>query len=538
MSPDRAGAVTWWSTRVALPLLGLGALAVAIGHSSFDRASLEPFFDAEQGVFPLRRSWFFEGVLHTLGKWTVVCATASLLVAAAAGWRKPAWSRHARRALYLVVCLLGTVAITGAWKSLADQVTPWNTIGFGGDEPWPGTPGNQTWWDVLGSPGAHASSGFAWMSLYFVGASLGTRRRWMWLSPGVILGLLFALGQHARGAHQPSHEPWSIVVAWGVASSFAVVFRRIGWLAWTEVPAPANTSAAGIREPALPWLIGSSAALGGLALFATDQFVSQTEVRFPRFHDGFEVVELSVMSLGLGIAAWLMADKIASQRAREARRVEEERERRFQVLGRMAASVAHEVRNPLQTMRLIVDEQRHEIPGLRDHALQAEFEACLERIDRAVELVYRLARPEGGEAERADIAEAARESIVALTRASAGKVSYAWERDPPPAVVASSRSALRIVIDNLLRNAAEASPPGATVTLDLAEKDATWALRIQNRGSLRAPPPAPGRTKGLGLGVPISRQIAANAGGTIDIAEGDGLVTCTLNWPRGREAGA
>lgn len=544
MSTSGPGTSTWWLTRVALPIAALAAASVLLGRSSFDRESLEPFFSQDSGTFPLRRSWFFDDVLHVGGKWAVVICTATLVAGAALGWRNPRWSRRARCFAYLATCLLVTVAIAGTWKDLADQVTPWDTIGFGGRKPWPGSNGGESAWDVLGSPGAHASSGFAWMSLYFVGASLGTRHRWLWLAPGLLLGLLFALGQHVRGAHQPSHEPWSIAIAWGVAGGLALAFRRAGWLPWSESSATvedssaSSTTAAREPEPTLPWLVGASVALGGVAFYAVDVITEQLEHRFPRFHQAFDGVELTVTALGLGIAAWLLTDKIGALRARAARGVQEERERRFQVLGRMAASVAHEVRNPLQTLRLIVDEQRHDVPGLRDHPLQPEFESSLERIDRAVDLVYRLARPESAESDRTDLAEAARDSVVALTRIAAGRAIFAWRREPERALVAASRSALRIVIDNLLRNAAEASPPGGTVSLDLAERDGYFELRIRNRGSMATPPAAPPREPGLGLGVPISRQIASNAGGDIEMSEADGHVTCTLRWPRATELAA
>ncbi len=534
MSPDRRSKIAWWSTHAALPVVGLGVLAFAIGRSSFDRASLEPFFDEVSGVFPLRRDWFFEDVLHLGGKFFVVAFTAILGIGAAIGWRKPRWSEHARRAAYLVVCLLATVGIAGAWKNLADQVTPWDTLGFGGRKPWPGSLGRQSIWDIVGSPGAHASSGFAWMSLFFVGASLGARSRWLWLAPGLLLGLLFAAGQHARGAHQPSHEPWSIAIAWLVACSFAALFRHLGWMPWSEAPAAEHESRAQRLDPALPWILGSSFAFCGVAFFATDLITGQVDKRFPRIHAWFEVVELTVTALGLGIGAWLLTEKILSMRRREKLSLEAERERRFQVLGRMAASVAHEVRNPLQTVRLIVDEQRHEVAGLRDHPLQAEFESCLERIDRAVDLVYRLARPESGEVDRVDLTLATRESVVALSRVAPDRVRFVWERDPPRAMVNSSRSALRIVIDNLLRNAVEASPDGGTVELAVRPQDDSWTLEIRNRGSLSAPKSAgnSSQDRGLGLGVPISRQIAGNAGGGIEISEREGLVTCTLRWPR------
>lgn len=540
MSPSRGDVVMWWSTRVALPIVGLALLAFAIGRSSFDRASLVPFFDVETGVFPMRRDWFFEDVLHIGGKYFVLVFTALLAIGAVIGWRKPRWSEHARRAAYLVLCFLATVGIAGAWKELANQVTPWDTIGFGGKKIWPGSLGRESIWDIVGSPGAHASSGFAWISLFFVGASLGARSRWPWLAPGLLLGLLFALGQHTRGAHQPSHEPWSMAIAWLVACAFALLFRRLGLMSWSEIPTGGHDGRSERLDSALPWIVGSSIGFCGVAFFATDMFTEQVDKSYPRIHAWFEVVELSVTALGLGIGGWLLTEKILSMRRREKQSLEAERERRFQVLGRMAASVAHEVRNPLQTVRLIVDEQRHEVAGLRDHPLQAEFESCLERIDRAVDLVYRLARPESGEADRVDLALTTRESVVALSRIAPDRVRFVWEREPPQAIVNSSRSALRIVIDNLLRNAVEASPDGGTVELGLREHDDSWTLDIRNRGSLSAPKSVGGSSpaRGLGLGVPISRQIAGNAGGGIEMNERDGFVTCTLRWPRAEEVEA
>ncbi len=535
MSPSRSATISWWSTRVALPIAFLGLLAFAIGDSRFDRASLDPFFDFESNTFDLRRDWFFENVLHLGGKYVVIAFTATLVIGAAVFWRSERWGQHARRAAYLVACLLATVGIAGAWKDWANQVTPWDTIGFGGSKPWPGSGAHRTIWDTLGSPGAHASSGFAWVSLYFVGASLGARPRWLWLMPGMLLGLLFALGQHARGAHQPSHEPWSVAIAWLVACLLAASFRRVGWLDWQEQPTAAERHRAREVERAMPWLVGSSVAFCGIAFFAIDLVTEQMDRRFPEIHSVFEVVELTVTALGLGIGAWLLTEKILAMRAREERGLELERERRFQVLGRMVASVAHEVRNPLQTMRLIADEQRHEVVGLREHPLVPEFESCLERIDRAVDLVYRLARPEGGEPDTADLSVAARESVVALSRIFGDRVHFAWDREPPRAIVSASRAALRIVIDNLVRNAVEASPPGGTVNLSLRNQGDDWVLDIQNRGSLSAPKMYPARDGGLGLGVPISRQIASNAGGGIEMHESDGSVTCTLRWPRTAE---
>jgi membrane-associated PAP2 superfamily phosphatase/two-component sensor histidine kinase len=530
MDPERTSRAWWWMTRAVVPILLLVALAYAVGHSRVDRASLQPFFDAASGSFPLRHTWFFQDVLHVGGRALVAVATALLIVIAVIGWRDERRREHARRFLFLATCVILTVLVAGAWKRLAGQVTPWHTVGFGGALPWP-EPGSGI--AGIGSPGAHAAAGFAWVSLYFVGASLGTRQRWLWLAPGLLLGLLFAVGQHARGAHPPSHEALSLAIAWFVASTTAVAFRAAGWLAWSE--APARTERAGeddaTMERAFSWLVAGSVTLLGITFYAFDSVSSELEGQYPDIHHVVVVVELIGMAAGSGVGAWLLVERIAAVRKRAARRVEEERERRLQLLGRMAASVAHEVRNPLHTLRLIVDEQRAEIPQLESHPLRREFESSLDRIDRAVELVYRLARPESGDDEVADLSAVTRESIVEQERATPGRVAFRWERLSEPAFVQVSPTDARIVVANLIRNASQNSPPGGEVTLDLRAQDADWSLCIRNRGVLRDGNTRDERATGLGLGVSISRQIVGIAGGTLDIAEKDGLVSCTLRLP-------
>jgi len=308
----------WWLGRFVAPLALLVASAACIGRSTLDRASLVPFFDEELAGFALRRSWLFEGVLHRGGRGLV--ATATLLALLAASWssRQQRLRVHVGRLVYLATCVLLTSAIAGSWKALAEQVTPWNTLGLGGREPWPDRSG-VTLEALLGSPGAHAASGYAWVALYFVGASLESRHRWQWLAPGLLIGTLFAIGQHVRGAHPPSHEPLSLAIAWFVAGSTAVAFRAGGWLPWEERDRKRDLASRPQFEPALPCLAGISAALAAASFFALDQIVGHLGQRDAELLLAVRQVELGGAAVGCGLATWLVAERIERHRARHAR---------------------------------------------------------------------------------------------------------------------------------------------------------------------------------------------------------------------------
>lgn len=318
MSFETSARVRWWLGRFVAPLGLLAALAACIGRSPIDRASLVPFFDEELAGFALRRSWLFEGVLHRGGRGLV--ATATLLALLAASWSS--WQQrrrvHAGRLAYLATCVLLTSAIAGSWKALAEQVTPWKTLGFGGSEPWPDRSG-VTPQSLLGSPGAHAASGYAWVALYFVGASLKSRHRWQWLMPGLWIGTLFAMGQHVRGAHPPSHEPLSLAIAWFVAGSTAVAFRACGWLDWEERDRRRDPASHPPFEPALPCLAGISAALAAVSCFALDQIAGRLGQRDAEPHSALGQVELSGAAVGCGLAAWFVAQRIERHRTRRVR---------------------------------------------------------------------------------------------------------------------------------------------------------------------------------------------------------------------------
>jgi membrane-associated PAP2 superfamily phosphatase len=546
MDPEAGPAWRWWLGCWALPTGALVALAVLLGHSPLDLLLLRPFHDAGSGGFPLRHHWFFAVVLHTTAKWLAVAAPLAAAGVFCASW----WWRAAQAwrwpALYLALCAGGTAGAVGIVRLLTNRYSPWAIDRFGGEVPWTplftGTPAPFV--DGHGFPAAHAAGAFAWLSLWFVGRHFRSTSAW-WMLPGLSGGLLFSWTQHLRGEHFPSHNLWTLAIAWSVAWGLAALAARTGVM--RQPPARSRAIPALHQEPILAistrsWLIGTTGMFAGCLLFSIDTAVEQLKIGPEHLHFWIECAEFTVIGPGLGMLCLLLAERLRILRLTAQAQDQAERERRFLVLGRMAASVAHEVRNPLHTLRLVTDELRLELPALRDHALSSHIDDSLQRIDRAVDLVYQLARPGSEDDDAGDLVATLRDAHSTLALHAEGRV-FAADGLPERAAVRCSASGLRIMIDNLLRNALEATAPGDTIGESLTREQGHWVLTISNRGQLPATgtpaenglPPPSGKEEGLGLGLTIIRHLAANAGGSLALASAAGVVTATLALPVWRE---
>ncbi|MCK6487200.1 MAG: hypothetical protein L6R48_02460 [Planctomycetes bacterium] len=276
------------------------------------------------------------------------------------------------------------------------------------------------------------------------------------------------------------------------------------------------------------WYCAALAGLLGLGLWCFDDLYHWL---LPEDHWGVYVAggfELLLMGPGLAAAAFMASELLA-------RRVAEERTRRFSALGVVSASVAHEVRNPLHNLRLLLDEAVAEGTLAGDGELHQRLAANVERIRQAVDLVYCLARtePQAAPAEPCDLVELLGECLAA--EAAQGR-PLPLTLPAGPAPVAVEPALVRLVLGNLLRNARAALVGDAAVAVRLEREPAAWLLELANPGRL---PPDAGRgplgsakPDGLGLGLFISRQLAESVRGSLEMCGRDGLVVARLRLPR------
>jgi signal transduction histidine kinase/DNA-binding NarL/FixJ family response regulator len=208
-------------------------------------------------------------------------------------------------------------------------------------------------------------------------------------------------------------------------------------------------------------------------------------------------------------------------------------------LGALAAGLAHELNNPLVSIQTFVQLA----PGKRgepDTAFWGDFHgvACqeLERIRTLVATLQRLGPGAGGVAppEPLDLLELATEVAAQLRPdASSADLTLVVRSDPQAPKVLAVREALHQALGHLVRNAIQASPPGAEVAIQVAADPGGGAsLEVRDDGEgipeenlARVFEPffttrRPGR--GSGLGLALCQKLLSDCGGTVEVRSREG----------------
>ena len=209
---------------------------------------------------------------------------------------------------------------------------------------------------------------------------------------------------------------------------------------------------------------------------------------------------------------------------------------RLAALGRVAAGVAHEIRNPIASMRLKAEGA---LDGDEDRR-RAALQAVLTQVGRlellAAELLTMtqrpVPRPQGVEL---------RAFLVACAAEHPGRIRVV----APAARVWLDPELIRRALDNLLRNAAAfgsdivvtATLAGNALLITVADNGPGIAAEVRDH---LFEPFVTGRADGTGLGLPIARELVESHGGELRLAEcgGEGrgavfAITLPLDdrWP-------
>ncbi|HEX3479240.1 MAG TPA: ATP-binding protein [Kofleriaceae bacterium] len=225
--------------------------------------------------------------------------------------------------------------------------------------------------------------------------------------------------------------------------------------------------------------------------------------------------------------------------------------RRLAALGQFAAAIAHDIRTPLTSISMNVQILRRklQLPDDDREHLEIALEE-LARLDRSVAEILDFAKPVKLTSEPIDVGELIETCGRSLTPVLSGRgVSVRIEPARPghdgerdALTVHGDPQRLRQVLTNLVDNAANASRPGAEVTLRAAATgDRCVAIEIEDHGRGIGPDDLPRifepffttRPDGTGLGLAIVHKVIRAHGGDIKVRSTLGAgSTFTITLPQ------
>jgi len=210
---------------------------------------------------------------------------------------------------------------------------------------------------------------------------------------------------------------------------------------------------------------------------------------------------------------------------------------RLSALGELSAGLAHEIRNPLGSIRMTAEVLREGfVPSDRRHEFAGILIKETERLNMVVNNFLQFARPADGDRQRVDL-NSTLEDILQLMRPKLRKNNIAIRNERgeiPP--VSGSRGLLKQVFLNLVLNATQAMPNGGTLQVATEFRDGKVRVRIADSGhgipveDLKRifNPFFTTRQEGTGLGLAITQRIVQSFGGYITVESEVGEGTCFL----------
>ncbi|HEY5676962.1 MAG TPA: ATP-binding protein [Myxococcales bacterium] len=235
-----------------------------------------------------------------------------------------------------------------------------------------------------------------------------------------------------------------------------------------------------------------------------------------------------------------MAQRLAA-RERELRAQGEAlvRSERLAAIGRIAAQITHEIRNPLSSISLNAEELGERAPEARELC-----DAIVREVDRLTAITeeyLRFARLPKPQFQRADLNEAVRDLLdFVRPELDAGRVHLSVSLQPALPRVHADVAQVRQLLLNLVRNAREAMPQGGSLRVTTRGGEGCVEVEVRDAGpgiprermARIFDPFFTTKERGTGLGLAMAQEIAQEHGGHLSCESAPGAgTTFTLRLP-------
>ena len=191
-------------------------------------------------------------------------------------------------------------------------------------------------------------------------------------------------------------------------------------------------------------------------------------------------------------------------------------------LGQMSAMLAHEIRNPIQTMT-----QGLEFIGAdhqQDAGIKQIMHAEMLRLNRLATTMLDYAKPLKPEVQSVAVSDLILAAVNQVTMAGDARVSWSCSVDH----LHLDADHFRLVLDNLLSNALANSSAEGEVGISMIAEQGRWQLSVCNPGSIPEAvkerlfePFVSGRSHGVGLGLATVQQVCRVNGWEIEVIDSD-----------------
>jgi signal transduction histidine kinase len=258
----------------------------------------------------------------------------------------------------------------------------------------------------------------------------------------------------------------------------------------------------------------------------------RTTVADPRYGERIMLVSTAPLEDGTMLLGLANVTTVVRQEREEARRD------RLELLGRMAAMAAHEIKNPLTTIKGFLQLMLGRPEFAAHRATFSLVQGEVEHINRVVGDFLDLSRGADPQPDQVVVDELLQEIIDGMELQFPGSgVAVRFEGDDGLQVIVDRKS-LKQILRNLVANAYEAMPEGGLLRLHRALTAGGVVLAVIDSGPGIGPdvmgqiftPYMTTKSTGTGLGLAISHKLATELGGDLTAESEVGKGTCFRLW--------